>query len=59
MVQYLAELGNHRLYVYNMSSGTDSMDLVGGFKPIDCRVLLRELFYDFIERFRTLPSSKT
>ncbi len=34
-----------------MSSGTDVSDLVGGFKPIDCRVMLKELFYTFTEKF--------
>lgn len=48
LVQYLAELSGHKLYVYNMSSGTDVTDLIGGFKPIDCRVLLKELFYTFL-----------
>lgn len=41
LVQYLAELSSHKLFVYNMSSGTDVTDLIGGFKPIDCRVLLK------------------
>lgn len=41
LVQYLAELSGHKLFVYNMSSGTDVTDLIGGFKPIDCRVLLK------------------
>jgi hypothetical protein len=36
-----------------MSSGTDVTDLIGGFKPIDCRVLLKELFYSFLEKFRS------
>jgi midasin len=36
-----------------MSSGTDVTDLIGGFKPIDCRVLLKELFYGFLEKFRS------
>lgn len=35
-----------------MSSGTDVSDLIGGFKPIDCRVLLRELFNSYVEKFR-------
>jgi hypothetical protein len=34
-----------------MSSGTDVMDLVGGFKPVDCRVMLKELFYQFVTMF--------
>jgi midasin len=52
LVQYLAELSGHRLFVYNMSSGTDVSDLIGGFKPIDCRVLLKELFMGFLDKFR-------
>jgi hypothetical protein len=35
-----------------MSSGTDVSDLIGGFKPIDCRILLKEIFFTFIEKFR-------
>jgi midasin len=53
LVQYLAHLGAHKLFVYNMSSGTDVTDLVGGFKPLDCRLLLKELFYTFVDKFRT------
>lgn len=52
LVQYLAELSGHKLFVYNMSSGTDVSDLIGGFKPIDCRVLLKELFMGFLDKFR-------
>ena len=52
LVQYLSELSGHKLFVYNMSSGTDVSDLIGGFKPIDCRVLLKELFMSFLEKFR-------
>lgn len=57
-MQYLAGISGHQLYVYNMSSGTDVMDLVGGFKPIDCRSLLKELFFSFMEKFRTIPGSE-
>ncbi len=53
LVQYLAEIASKKLYVYNMSSGTDVSDLVGGFKPIDCRVMLKELFYTFTDKFMT------
>ena len=34
-----------------MSSGTDVTDLVGGFKPIDCRVMLKQQFYNFVDKF--------
>jgi hypothetical protein len=37
----LAEIALKKLYIYNMSSGTDVTDLVGGFKPIDCRAMLK------------------
>jgi midasin len=52
LVQYLSQLGGHKLYVYNMSSGTDVTDLIGGFKPVDCRLLLKDLFNAFLEKFR-------
>lgn len=34
------------------------MDLVGGFKPIDCRSLLKQLFFRFIQKFRQIPGSQ-
>ena len=38
-----------------MSSGTDVMDLVGGFKPINCRCLFEPLFYKFVIKFNQVP----
>lgn len=34
------------------------MDLVGGFKPVDCRALLKDLFFRFIEKFRGIPGAE-
>ena len=35
-----------------MSAGSDVMDLVGGFKPVDCKILIRELLTQFELMFR-------
>uniref|UniRef100_A0A224YTK3 Midasin n=1 Tax=Rhipicephalus zambeziensis TaxID=60191 RepID=A0A224YTK3_9ACAR len=46
-VQHLAELTGHPLVVLNMSQQSDSSDLLGGFKPVDIKLLLspvREAF---------------
>lgn len=55
LVQHLAHLLNKRLHVFNMSLGSDVGDLVGGFKPVDCKVLLRKLLLKYIKHFNRLP----
>ncbi|KAF9163666.1 AAA ATPase midasin [Actinomortierella ambigua] len=39
VVQYLAHLLHHELTVINLSQQSDSSDLLGGFKPVDVKVL--------------------
>lgn len=58
LVQYLASLLNKKLYVFNMSLGSDVADLVGGFKPVDCKVLMKKLLFKYIKHFNRLPSQK-
>lgn len=41
-----------------MSLGSDVSDLVGGFKPVDCKVLLKKLLYKYIKHFNRLPNQK-
>ncbi|KAJ3035683.1 AAA ATPase midasin [Rhizophlyctis rosea] len=53
VVQHLADLTNHTLIAVNMSQQSDSSDLLGGFKPVDARVLvvpIKEAFDDLFER---------
>lgn len=53
-VQHLAALTHHKLTVVNMSQQSDSSELLGGFKPVDIRMLV-EPAMDMFERlfFRT------
>uniref|UniRef100_A0A674E136 Midasin n=1 Tax=Salmo trutta TaxID=8032 RepID=A0A674E136_SALTR len=48
-VQYLAGLTGHRLRVVNMNQQSDTADLLGGYKPVDHKLILlplREAFED-------------
>ncbi|KAF8562123.1 hypothetical protein P879_04155 [Paragonimus westermani] len=49
-VQRLAQLCGRRLHVVNLNQQSDSIDLLGGFKPVDMRTLIRPLR----EKFETL-----
>ena len=73
-VPHLARLLGKRLVVVNMSQQSDSADLLGGFKPVDLRVLMQpalarfeDLFFRtfsrkqniaFVDRLRLLFSKK-
>ncbi|XP_069109146.1 midasin-like [Argopecten irradians] len=46
-VQYLAEQLGHTLKVINMNQQSDSSDLLGGFKPVDMRHVIRPFREDF------------
>ncbi|KAG0044860.1 AAA ATPase midasin [Gryganskiella cystojenkinii] len=53
VVQQLAHLLNHDLTVINLSQQSDSSDLLGGFKPVDVKVLavpLKTMFDDLFPR---------
>ncbi|KAK3846925.1 MAG: hypothetical protein J3R72DRAFT_519841 [Linnemannia gamsii] len=53
VVQHLAGLLNHNLTVINLSQQSDSSDLLGGFKPVDVKVLavpLKNMFDDLFCR---------
>ncbi|KAG0241019.1 AAA ATPase midasin [Mortierella sp. GBA43] len=53
VVQHLASLLNHNLTVINLSQQSDSSDLLGGFKPVDVKVLavpLKIMFDDLFPR---------
>lgn len=51
-VQELARLLGKRLHVFNMNQNTDSSDLLGGFKPVDIRYLLKPLYEHFLTVFK-------
>ncbi|KAK3603576.1 hypothetical protein CHS0354_028005 [Potamilus streckersoni] len=47
VVQYLAEQLGHKLHVINMNQQSDSADLLGGFKPVDLRHVIKPFKEDF------------
>lgn len=52
-VQYLAGLAGHRLRVVNMNQQSDTADLLGGYKPVDHKLILlplREAFEDLFSQ---------
>lgn len=51
MAQHCAEIFQKTLHIYNMSQGSDAIDLIGGFKPIDVRVLLKKLLVKYVKFF--------
>lgn len=58
VVQHLAEQLGHRLVVINMSQQSESSDLLGGFKPVDIRLLCVPLFEEFDKLFGKTFSRK-
>ena len=58
VVQQLAHLLNHDLTVINLSQQSDSSDLLGGFKPVDVKVLAVPLKIMFDELFTRTFSKK-
>ncbi|XP_040839706.1 midasin isoform X2 [Ochotona curzoniae] len=54
-VQYLGHITGHRLRVVNMNQQSDTADLLGGYKPVDHRLIwlpLREAFEElFVQTF--------
>ena len=56
-VQELAKLGGNKLHVFNMNRNTDSSDLLGGFKPVDIKFLLRPIYEKFLSLFKFLFKS--
>uniref|UniRef100_A0A8D2MF30 Midasin n=1 Tax=Zonotrichia albicollis TaxID=44394 RepID=A0A8D2MF30_ZONAL len=56
-VQYLAHITGHRLRVVNMNQQSDTADLLGGYKPVDNKLIwlplresFEELFYQTFSR---------
>ncbi|KAJ6240735.1 midasin-related [Anaeramoeba flamelloides] len=59
IIQYLANLTYNKLVVQNMSQQTDSSDLLGGFKPVDIRLLCTPLKQTFEKLFIKTFSEKS
>ncbi|CAG8555969.1 630_t:CDS:2, partial [Paraglomus occultum] len=58
VVQHLADLMNQNLVVVNLSQQSDSSDLLGGFKPVDAKVLATPLKEEFEMLFKQTLSVK-
>ncbi|KAI8917537.1 hypothetical protein DFJ77DRAFT_488317 [Powellomyces hirtus] len=58
VIQHLAHLTNTPLTVINMSQQSDSSDLLGGFKPVDVRVLAVSVLNEFEQLFASTFSVK-
>jgi len=56
-VQELAKLQGKALHVFNMNQNTDSSDLLGGFKPVDIKFLLKPVYELFLRLFKRLFKS--
>lgn len=52
-VQYLARQTGHKLTVINMNQQSDSADLLGGYKPVDLKYVIRPIRNEFEDLFRS------
>uniref|UniRef100_A0A8C0ELF2 Midasin n=1 Tax=Bubo bubo TaxID=30461 RepID=A0A8C0ELF2_BUBBB len=57
-VQYLAHITGHHLRVVNMNQQSDTADLLGGYKPVDNRLIWLPLRESFEELFSQTFSRK-
>ncbi|XP_034264874.1 midasin [Pantherophis guttatus] len=57
-VQYLAQITGHRLKVINMNQQSDTADLLGGYKPVDNKLIWLPLRESFEELFAQTFSRK-
>mmetsp|Transcript_2552 Transcript_2552/g.9614 ORF Transcript_2552/g.9614 Transcript_2552/m.9614 type:complete len:5361 (-) Transcript_2552:2473-18555(-) len=59
IVQHLARLMGRKLVVHNLNQQTDSADFIGGFRPVDLRILAGDLKAKFEKLFKSTFSVKT
>ncbi|XP_018427598.1 PREDICTED: midasin [Nanorana parkeri] len=57
-VQYLAHVAGQRLRIVNMNQQSDTADLLGGYKPVDHRLIWLPMREDFEELFTQTFSRK-
>nr|DBA26506.1 TPA: hypothetical protein GDO54_010752 [Pyxicephalus adspersus] len=57
-VQYLAHVAGQRLRIVNMNQQSDTADLLGGYKPVDHKLIWLPLREDFEELFTQTFSRK-
>ncbi|XP_076652583.1 midasin [Halictus rubicundus] len=52
-IQYLAQITGHKLVVINMNQQSESTDLLGGYKPLDFKLLILPIREEFEILFRS------
>lgn len=50
-VQEIARVSGREMHVFNLNQNTDSADLLGGFKPVDLKYLLKPIYENFLSLF--------
>ena len=58
LIQQLATICERDLLVQNLSLQTDSTDLLGGFKPLDMKMVARKVYGEFVDIFVSTFSRK-
>ncbi|CAK1552224.1 unnamed protein product [Leptosia nina] len=57
-VQYLARQTGHKLVVINMNQQSDSADLLGGYKPVDLKYVIRPIKLEFLDLFTSFYNAE-
>lgn len=57
-VQYLAKQTGHKLVVINMNQQSDSADLLGGYKPVDMKYIIRPIKLQFEQLFKSFYNTE-
>ncbi|KAM3143024.1 hypothetical protein pb186bvf_004842 [Paramecium bursaria] len=52
LTQHCADLFGKKLHVFNLSEGSDSQDLIGGFRPLSQDILFKINFGKFLKEFQ-------
>lgn len=58
IAQHVAEIFGKKLHVYNLSQGSDAIDLVGGYKPVDMKTLIRKILQKYMKNLAKIASEK-
>lgn len=52
-LQLLAKHTGNKLIVLNMNQQSDSVDLIGGYKPVELKIIIRPIREEFENLFRS------
>ena len=59
IAQHVAEIFRKTLHVYNLSQGSDAIDLIGGFKPIEMKIVIKNLLVKYVKNLLRIVSEKS